>query len=174
MPAPYYYHGLIVQPDCHLCPLRGDRMVLPDGIYPAKLCIVGEGPGTSEVREGRGFVGATGKAQWVMCANGGDPSGFTREQVWTSNCALCQPRKVLLASGATLGLDLVKKLSAKACRRRLIGELLSVTQGNPEAVVVAVGRLAFETLTGNRGKINDYRGSVNPVDLQKLWEEVNT
>lgn len=147
-------------------------MVLPDGLIPNKLCIVGESPGREELEKGRGFVGATGRWQWEMCLNGG--SGFTREQVWVSNAIICQPRKIILPSKATLSIDAVKKMAAEACRRRLIGELLAVTQRDPTAVVIAVGNLAMHTLLGNwQGKINEYRGSVNKIDLEALWVEVN-
>jgi len=170
---PYYFQGLIVQPDCQFCPLRGSKMVLPDGPYPARMCVVGEGPGAEEERLGQGFVGASGEAQWEMCWNGGD-GGFTRDRVWVSNSALCLPRAVTLPGHVKISKEQAKFMSVKACRRRLIGELLSVTQGDPDAVIVAVGALAFQSLTGNwHAKIHDYRGSINPVDLKDLWEELN-
>jgi hypothetical protein len=70
----------------------------------------------------------------------------------------------------------VKELSVKACRKRLIYELLYVTGGDPVAVVIPVGRMALESLVTNRKNmgIYKYRGAVMEVDLKQLWNEVST
>lgn len=172
-----YFQGLIVEPDCHKCPLQGDKKVFPDGQVPTSLVIVGEGPGGREIEEGRFFVGATGKAQWHLCG-GIDPVtkekwGFSRLECWVTNTALCLPRPVKTPGGITLNVVTVKRYSAFACRRRLIGEIMSVTRDQPNPTIVAVGKLAMEMLTGIKGAIRDYRGSIHQRDLQKMWEEAH-
>jgi DNA polymerase len=166
-----YYHGFVVQPDCAKCPLRYDTKVQPDGYYPARLCLVGENPGEAEQREGRGFVGRSGNLLWQFCK----AYGFTREDVWLSNAAACRKRKVRLATGAELSEAQVAVISAKACRRRLIGELFAVTGGNPNAVIVPLGNIARQMLSSRRGGgVWAYRGSIETIDLQALWNKVNS
>lgn len=166
-----YYQGLMLQPDCHLCPLQHDKKVLPDGPVPAKICYVGEGPGYNEVIEGRGFVGASGGVLWTLT----EAMGFSRSEVWVTNAALCRPRIVKLATGASIPQKQVIELSAKACRKRLIYELLCVTQNDPNAVVVPLGKVALQSLSQRKNAgIYAYRGSLMPIDLQQLWQEAQT
>jgi uracil-DNA glycosylase family 4 len=166
-----YFQGLIVQPDCLRCPLRFDTKVLPDGPVPAKIAFVGEGPGRVEVREGKGFVGPSGKLLWMLAKAG----GIERENVWVTNAELCYPRDVTLSTGVRLHKEHVVKIAADCCRRRLIGELLCLSQGNPNFVVVPLGNISLRALNPLRKnmKIFGYRGSVLKVDLNMLWEEVN-
>ena len=165
-----YYHGLIVKPDCHKCPLQHDRKVYPDGPIPARLAIVGEGPGRDEVEDGYGFVGPSGKLLWYLAGC----KGIKREDVWVTNAALCMPRDVRLATGAVLPRGRVLQLSAQACYKRLIGELLHVTRNEPNAVIVPVGNVPLYSLTKRKGsKIFAYRGSRQSVDLQLLWNDIH-
>jgi len=165
-----YYHGLIVEPDCKYCPLRFDTKVLPDGYIPARLCFVGESPGYNERNDGRGFVGRSGELLWAYC----NLYGFSRDDVWVTNGSLCSKRAVSLATGAQLPEEQVKIISAKACRRRLIGELLTVTQGDPQAVIVPLGNVALQMLSLRKNsRVFQYRGSIQRIDLQALWNEVN-
>ena len=166
-----YYQGSIVEPDCNRCPLRGCRKVLPDGMLPSKLCFVGENPGAQEEREGRGFVGPSGKLLWYLAG----AVGISREDCWVSNASLCRPRDVRFSTGATLNKEAVVKMSAECCKRRLIGELLTVTQGDPKAVIVPLGNVSMKSLMPYRKnmRVMSYRGSIMPLDLQVLWNEVN-
>lgn len=165
-----YYHQLLVEPDCGMCPLRHDKKVLPDGYLPAKLCFVGEGPGNSELIQGLGFVGASGQLLWQLAAS----YGISRDVVWVTNSSICKPRDVRLSTGAILKEPTVKVLSAMACRRRLVGELLCATQGDPGAVIVPLGNIALQMLSKRRNaRIYTYRGAVMQVDLHALWAEVN-
>lgn len=169
-PGSIYYHGLIIQPDCAKCPLQLDIKVLPDGPIPAKLCFVGEGPGDAEIRQGKGFIGPSGKLLWALASRG----GINRGQIWVTNGALCRKRKVQFRSGAELSEDQVQQMAIACCRRRLIGELLYVTQGSPSAVIVPLGNYSLSMLGPRPNmRIFAYRGSVMQIDLFKLWEEVN-
>jgi len=167
---PRYYHGPIIEPDCEAfaCPLRGSRKVWPDGQVPAKYVIVGEGPGDNEAREGRAFIGASGKLVWALAA----AAGISREEIWVTNAGICLPRKVRLANGLCYNKEEVKALSVRACRRRLLREIIAVTQGDPEAVIVPMGRLALWAMTSLRKPaIYSYRGAVLPIKLEDLLKE---
>jgi len=169
-----YFQGLIVPPDCHTCPLRGSTKVFPEGPIPAKLCLVGESPGVNELVQGHAFVGQSGHLLWMLAA----AYGIHREEVWLSNASLCMPREVRLQSGAVLTMSEVKTLSTHSCRRRLIGELLTVTENHPDSVIVPMGNHALRALAPqdrarDKMKIYAYRGSIMEVDLNKLWAEVH-
>ena len=163
-----YTSGLLYQPDCHLCPLQHDKKVYPDGPIPALQVIVGEEPGHTELEEGRGFIGPSGQLLWHL----GRPGGLIRDETWVSYAALCKARAVRLATGAILPKMTVKALAVHACRKRLLWELMVVTQRNPRAVIIPVGNYALRALTHRKGaKVYAYRGSILNVDLERLWRE---
>lgn len=160
-----YYHGLLFQPDCGSCPLLYDTKVYPDGPIPARVAFVGEEPGDMELSEGRGFVGPSGQLLWMLA----EQAGLKRDDVWVTNSALCQARKVVLSNGAIIPKQVVKAMATKACRTRLLKELLYV--GNP--VVVPLGNWALWSLSDiPKARIYAYRGSRIDVDLQALCELV--
>ena len=153
-----------------MCPLVHDRKVYPDGPIPAKLVIVGEGPGAVEVQQGRGFIGPSGQLLWHLA----EMVGVSRDNVWVTNSALCKPREVRLSTGATLSKSRVLELSARACYKRLIGELLYVTQNDPKSVIIPVGNVSLRSLTKRKGaKVFAYRGSIQELDLQVLWNDIH-
>ena len=169
--AKTWFHGLTIAPDCHVCPLHGQDKVLPCGYMPNRICFVGEGPGATESREGKGFVGMSGQDLWNMTENG--PEHYSREDVWVTNAALCLPKPKKLQSGARLDLLEVKRKSVWACRRRLIHELLTVTQGHSGAVIVPIGGMSLESIMGQANmKIMSHRGAVLELDLWEVWDDV--
>lgn len=168
-PLMAYEHRLMYQPNCSGCPLRHDTKVLPDGPVPAKLVFVGEGPGGVEVAEGFGFKGASGNLLWMLC----QAYGFDRDRVWVTNSQLCKKRDVKLSSGAVILEAQVANIAAECCRKRLIYELMTVTQCDPNAVIVPLGNIALQTLTKRKNsRVYAYRGSIQHVDLRSLWAEL--
>ena len=76
--------------DCRRCGLYKDRhnLVFGEGDPNAKLVFVGEGPGFDEDREGRPFVGKSGKLLTRIIENG---MGLTRDAVYICNVVKCRP-----------------------------------------------------------------------------------
>lgn len=162
-----YRHGFIYQPDCDVedCPLRNDVRVQPDGPVPAQIAFVGEEPGDTECREGRGFVGPSGQLLWQLAAD----IGLKREDVWVTNASCCRARKVKLTTGAMMQLPEVKARAAKACRRRLLRELIAVDP----VVIVPLGNWALWSLSDiPHARIYAYRGSRVAADLRDLLDRV--
>lgn len=164
-PDGMYHHGIVsTAPACERCPLRFKRPVHPDGPIPAKICFIGEEPGRTEERKGRGFVGPSGRLLWDIL---GPACGFSRRDVWVTNAALCRAERIRLSNGAELPKDTVKQLAAQCCRQRLLDELRVVDP----VVVVPLGNIALRAVTGIiNAKIYSYRGSRTEVDLTVLAE----
>lgn len=137
---------------------------MPDGPVPAKIAVVGEAPGKTEEREGRGFIGASGQLLWQLFAQ----VGVQREDVWITNAALCMDERVKLSSGAVVSREESKRLANFYCRPRLLSELQLVRA----RVVIPVGNWALRTLSGvEEAKIFSYRGSITRTNLHQRLEE---
>jgi uracil-DNA glycosylase len=89
--------------------------------------------------------------------------------VWVTNSALCRARKIKLSTGAVLSLPEVKARAARACRRRLLKELIQVDP----VVIVPLGNWALWSLSDiPNARIYAYRGSRSVADLPHLLELV--
>jgi len=173
MPPEYRQGSPGVRPACDLCPLQRRPLVQPDGPVPARICFVGETPWKSEVRSGRGFSGPSGKLLWDWARRG----GIERRNVWVTNACLCMPPEdsIVLDTGAELTKQEAIQAAMHACRLRLVSELITVTQADPKAVIVPIGKLALAALSPiPKPKIHFYRGAILEVDLQALWEKLTT
>ena len=71
---------------CDLCYGR-THVVFGEGLTPARLMIVGEGPGAEEDRLARPFVGRAGKLLDTLLAD----AGMRREDIWITNVVRCRP-----------------------------------------------------------------------------------
>ena len=74
---------------CCRCPLCYNRthVVFGEGPTPARLMIVGEGPGADEDAAGTPFVGKSGKTLDKMLSD----AGLRREDIWVTNIVRCRP-----------------------------------------------------------------------------------
>lgn len=170
-PGPWnqYHLGPIYPPDCRNCPLRYDAKVWPDGPIPARLVYIGEEPGDDEVFRGRGFIGRSGQLLWHLAKLG----NVSREEVWVTNTALCKSRDVILANRAELPRNVVQAMAARACRRRLLAEILYVTQGMQHPVLQPLGNWALWSLTNLPDpKVSTYRGARIEMDLEALYASI--
>jgi hypothetical protein len=105
-----------------------------------------------------------------MCETAGLPP--REEAIWVTNALLCKAQPIQLQTGARISIEQVKEMAAKACRRRLLWEIWHVTQGNPKAVIVPIGKWAMWSVSGfPKPKILRYRGSINELDFEKILHE---
>lgn len=120
-------------------------MVRAESRDTARLVIVGEAPGAQEVIEGRPFVGKSGdRLDEALVA-----AGLHRPDVYVTNAVLCRPE----GTPPTPPDDAVL-----ACHDRLIAEVSRLGPGK----VLAVGKVAAKSLTGDRRPLRDLR-LVRPV-----------
>jgi len=75
--------------DCTRCPLHEGRLRAVPGEGPpqADIMLIGEGPGFNEDKQGRPFVGASGKFLEELLGN----IGYKREDVFIANVVKCRP-----------------------------------------------------------------------------------
>lgn len=76
---------------CHICPLKGCTVVpteKPDGNGPGLVAIVGEAPGEEEEKNGRPFIGASGRELDA----GLRAAGIDRRRALVTNTMLCRPQ----------------------------------------------------------------------------------
>lgn len=74
---------------CTKCDLyKGRTHAVPgEGPTHAEIMFIGEGPGANEDKQGRPFVGASGKFLDQLLAQ----AGVTRAEVWITNVVKCRP-----------------------------------------------------------------------------------
>jgi len=74
---------------CTKCDLyKGRTKAVPgEGPTHAEIMLIGEGPGANEDKQGRPFVGASGKFLDQLLAQ----AGATRADVWITNVVKCRP-----------------------------------------------------------------------------------
>lgn len=127
-------HAQALGADCASCPLRvGGKFVPSVGPEQADIAFVGEAPGANEAREGKPFIGPSGRLLTLV----NNQYGIKREEVFLTNAALCRP-----ADGST-----PPKAAINACRPRLLHEL----QERRTRTVVALGNSAALSVLGVEG-----------------------
>lgn len=119
---------------CETCPLgkfgRPDRPVVSEFPEDPKWLIVGEGPGMTEIMQGRPFVGPSGQIVEKILRSLGVP----RESVYIGNATCCIPPR-----GAD---EQVKQLAAQACNTRLKMELRKF----PSKPILTLGAIAAKAV----------------------------
>lgn len=160
---------------CRKCPLNENRTqtVFGQGNRNARLVFVGEAPGAEEDRQGLAFVGRAGQLLTRII----EAMGLRREDVYICNVLKCRPP----------GNRDPEMSEIIACEPYLLRQLELI---RPE-VMVALGRVAIQTLLRDktpisriRGKWHDYHGIPlmptfhpayllrNPYEKRKVWEDM--
>jgi uracil-DNA glycosylase family 4 len=124
---------------CRLCEGR-NRTVFGSGNPSAGLMFIGEGPGAEEDRQGLPFVGRAGELLTKIV----QAIGMTRDEVYIANMVKCRPP----------GNRDPQPDEAAACRPYL-EEQIALVQPR---VIVALGRIAAQTLLGTDMPIGRMRG----------------
>lgn len=136
---------------CAECPGRNRPCIHPEPVPPGSrthLAVVGEAPGTTEILEGRPFVGPSGRLMMRELGR----IGLQRHQVHWSNAVLCSVRKKDLP------------VARKCCAERLRQELAAAAP----PVVMPVGALGARSglLATKSTPILKWRGSISRVIYQ--------
>jgi DNA polymerase len=116
------------------------RVVFGSGHPAAELMFIGEGPGAEEDRQGLPFVGAAGELLTRII----QAIEKTREEVYIANVVKCRPP----------GNRDPQPDEVTACRGYLDQQIALVRP----RVIVALGRVAAQTLLGNDSPIGGMRG----------------
>jgi DNA polymerase len=124
---------------CRLCEGR-NRTVFGSGDVRARLMFVGEGPGAEEDRQGLPFVGRAGELLTKMI----QAIHLERDRVYIANVVKCRPPE---------NRDPLPDEVA-ACRGYLEAQIDTIRP----AVLVALGRVAAQSLLGNATPIGRMRG----------------
>lgn len=133
---------------CFGCPLSDQPIVYSRGT-PGGIAIVGEAPGSAEVRKGEPFVGASGK----LLADIFKAAGADMDVAFITNATICHPPGNKPPSSQAI----------RSCQENLLAELgaAGVTK------ILAVGATALSALLGHtpRGGITAWRGGGMMIDL---------
>lgn len=124
---------------CRLCEGR-NKVVFGTGNPEADLMFIGEGPGAEEDRQGLPFVGAAGELLTRII----QAIEMTRDEVYIANVVKCRPP----------GNRDPQSDEVAACRGYLERQIALV---QPKAIV-ALGRVAAQTLLGTDSPIGRMRG----------------
>jgi uracil-DNA glycosylase len=154
---------------CKLCTGR-THIVFGVGDPQARLMFIGEGPGRDEDLQGEPFVGEAGKLLDKMIV----AMGLQRSQVYIANIVKCRPPRNRDPEPDEIA----------ACEPFLWAQINAVKP----AIIVALGRIAAQTLLKDstpiskmRGKWREYRGFPlmptfhpayllrNPADKKLVW-----
>jgi DNA polymerase len=161
--------------DCQRCKLLKGRnnIVFGEGSVGAGIMFIGEGPGEDEDIQGRPFVGKAGQLLTRLI----EKMGFKREEVYIGNIVKCRP---------PFNRD-PEEDEINACFPfiRKQAEIIS------PKVIVSLGRISTQTLTGLkvpigrlRGKFYQFEGMLlmptfhpsyllrNPKDKWLVWEDM--
>ena len=127
---------------CTKCPLAKGRtqVVFGSGSPVAELMFVGEAPGFHEDKQGVPFVGAAGQLLGKLLAG----IGMSRDEVFVANVLKCRPP----------GNRDPQPDEVAACRGFLEKQIALVQP----RIIVALGRVAAQTLLGNEASIGQMRG----------------
>jgi DNA polymerase len=142
---------------CTRCELHAGRTqtVFGVGARDARWMIIGEAPGAEEDRKGEPFVGRAGQLLTSMLR----ALGLAREQVYIANILKCRPP----------GNRDPRPDEARSCRGYLERqiELISPT------LILAVGRIAAQTLLGTELALGRLRGQVHALG-ERRWPVIVT
>lgn len=128
--------------DCRACGLHVVHGSLPVLSYArdARVMLVGQAPGRTEVRDRRSFAGAAGRTLFRWLARAGVDEATVRERVYIAAVTRCYPGPSPSGRG-----DRVPSPAERArCRGFLEAELRLVRP----TLVIPVGRLAIDALLG--------------------------
>ncbi len=132
--------------ECHLCNLSKSRqkVVFGEGNPDAKLMIIGDEPSSSDDSTGKIFTGRAGEMLTKMLEN---VLGLSRNDVYITNLLKCK--------GPTMQEPLPSH--AHTCHPYLLKEIELI---KPK-IIITLGALAYEYLTGDDTPMEKIKGIIN-------------
>jgi uracil-DNA glycosylase family 4 len=131
--------------DCTKCPLHRTRtrFVFGEGHPQADLVFIGEAPGRQEDLQGRPFVGPAGQLLTKMLA----AIDLKREEVFIGNILKCRPPQ---------NRDPLPE-EVRCCEPHLLAQLAILRP----VMIVALGRIAAQTLLRTKSPLGRLRGEIH-------------
>lgn len=132
---------------CTKCELYKGRTVAVPGEGPthAEIMFIGEAPGANEDKQGRPFVGASGKFLNELLAQ----AGVTREDVWITNVVKCRPP----------GNRDPQPVEIETCTQNYLDNQIKIV--NP-SIIVTLGRHSMSRFIPN-AKVTEIHGQMQKV-----------
>jgi uracil-DNA glycosylase len=132
---------------CIKCDLSQGRTHAVPGEGPAhaEIMLIGEGPGANEDKQGRPFVGASGKFLDQLLAQ----AGVTRADVWITNVVKCRPP----------GNRDPQVIEIEACTTNYLDNQIKIV--NP-SIIVTLGRHSMGRFIPN-AKITQIHGQMQKI-----------
>jgi DNA polymerase len=132
---------------CTKCELyKGRTLAVPgEGPTHAEIMFIGEGPGATEDKKGRPFVGAAGKFLDELLAQ----AGVTRADVWITNVVKCRPP----------GNRDPQPVEVETCTSNYLDNQIKIV--NP-SIIVTLGRHSMNKFIPN-AKITQIHGQMQKV-----------
>jgi uracil-DNA glycosylase family 4 len=124
--------------NCATCPFHS-RTCGPRGPLSARIAIVGESPGTQEIRHGEPFIGPSGELLSTLLREVGIPE----DEVYITNALACLPPRSKDKDGNSIKDGKINE-AARACRHRMFEELVQLP--NLE-LVISMGSVALRSLS---------------------------
>lgn len=132
---------------CTKCELyKGRTHAVPgEGPTHAEIMLIGEGPGANEDKQGRPFVGASGKFLDQLLAQ----AGVTRADVWITNVVKCRPP----------GNQDPEMIEIETCTTNYLDQQIKVV--NP-SIIVTLGRHSMSRFIPD-AKITQIHGQMQKI-----------
>ncbi|KGX94023.1 uracil-DNA glycosylase [Pontibacillus halophilus JSM 076056 = DSM 19796] len=146
-------------------PYDVEGLVIGAGDEEADIVVVGEAPGENEIEQNQPFIGRAGKELTGYF----EAIGITREDVYITSVVRSRPYKWV---------DSKKKGRRKANRKPNEKEMLAhaplldyqLQQIQPK-LIVTLGGVAYERLTGRKDKMSDIHGRPFTTEIKLLKDE---
>jgi DNA polymerase len=150
--------------DCQRCGLAETRtrLVFGEGNPNADIMIVGEGPGEHEDRSGRPFFGRAGEVldQFLESVD-----LDRQEDLYITNVVCCRPTVEVeddRSGGVRIDNRPPSKVEREACKERLLEQIYLVDP----LLIIAVGKVPLQILTGKAPKMEAVRGRMRTFTMQ--------
>jgi uracil-DNA glycosylase len=144
---------------CRLC-LEAGHQITPRAIFSggigARMMIIGQAPGITEVQAGRPFNAGSGKRLFAWLADAGIEESWFRASQYMCSVTKCYPGRSPSGSGDRVP----SRAEQRLCRPYLEQELALI---DPE-VIIPVGRLAIQLFYPASTALDEIIGSDKQVD----------